>query len=617
MGGGPPPGGLSRSIDEDETLGKIYDREVISRLVKYLAPYKHWVAVGIICVVIVTLSSVAQTWIIRAAINSVTAGVKAQSQGDAGAASRYFRELTIIFAIFIGNGLLYWPASYFQRMSMAYSGQGILLTLRTQMFDHLQKLSLSFYDRNEVGRIMSRVQNDILALQELITAEVLMLIGDALMLGSVVFSLIFMDWQLALITLTVIPLLGVILIIWQRYARRAFIQVRQAIAVVNAELQENISGVRVIQSLSRENVNMRLFDNVNEANLGANLQATRLTAVMQPTVEVLTAVAIALVIIFGGMKVLAGAMSVGTLVAFALFVQRFFQPIRELTMLYTELQRGMAAGVRIFEVLDTKPEVEDAPDAIELPPVKGAVRFDHVSFEYLPGVKVLQDINLDVLPGETIAFVGQTGAGKSTMANLIARFYDATDGSLTVDGYDLRQVTRHSLTRQIAIVLQDPFLFSGTVKDNIRYGRQNATDEEIVAAAKAVGAHDFIQRLEKGYDTEMQERGGNLSAGQRQLVSFARAILADPRILILDEATANVDTQTEILIQNALRQILAGRTSFVIAHRISTTRDANRVVVMDQGRIVEIGSHDELLAKGGLYTNLYTMSYATVASTAS
>ena len=518
-------------------------------------------------------------------------------------------NLTIWLGFFIGNGLLNWGSQGLQMLFMAYIGQGVLLKLRTQMFDHLQKLSLAFYDRHEVGRLMSRVQNDVTALQEVVSNGVLDISADLLSLAGIVVMLFISNVQLALITLTVIPVMIVVMAIWQRYARNAFMRVRMAISAVNAGLQENISGARVIQSLSRENLNLQRFDDMNTANLDANIQAGRLSAGILPATEILMGAGIMLVVIFGGMQVLDKTLTVGVLVSFILYVQRFFDPIRRLTMQYTQLQRAMAGGQRIFEVLDTEAEIVDASDAVELPTIKGDIVFDHVSFEYVPELEVLHDINLQARPGETIALVGSTGAGKSTLVSLVARYYEITKGTLTIDGYDIRNVTQDSLRRQIGIVLQEPFLFSGTVRENILYGRSDASEEELIQAAKAVGADNFIQRLENGYDTVLHERGSNLSVGQRQLVSFARAVLADPRILILDEATANVDTQTEILIQNALQQLLKGRTSLVIAHRLSTIHDADRVVVLDDGNIVETGTHQELMAKGGVYHHLYTMSY--------
>jgi len=597
--GGAMRPGLSRAGDliDDITYGKAYDHTVVTRLLRYLKDYKGRFAIAFVSMIVYTLTLLAMPQLVGMAIDDLTA-------------TRDISRLTIWLGFFIGNGLLNWGSQWLQILYMAYIGQGVLLTLRTQMFNHLQKLSLSFYDRHEVGRLMSRVQNDITALQEVVSAGVLDISADMLSLVGIVVVLFINNAQLALITLTVIPIMVVVMAIWQRYARNAFMRVRMAISAVNAGLQENISGARVIQSLSREDLNLQRFDNMNTANFDANVQAGRLTAGIQPATEILMGAGIMLVVIFGGMQVLNDTLTVGALVAFVLYVQRFFDPIRRLTLQYAELQRAMAGGQRIFEVLDTEPEIADVADAAELPTIKGDIIFDHVSFEYVPDLEVLHDINLRIRPGETIALVGSTGAGKSTLVSLVARFYEITKGTLTIDDHDIREVTQSSLRRQIGIVLQEPFLFSGTVRENILYGRSDASEEELVQAARAVGAHDFIQRLEEGYDTILHERGSNLSVGQRQLVSFARAVLADPRIIILDEATANVDTQTEMLIQNALKQLLKGRTSLVIAHRLSTIHDADRVVVLDNGNIVETGTHQELMAKGGMYYHLYTMSYA-------
>jgi ABC-type multidrug transport system fused ATPase/permease subunit len=578
-------------FDADDVLGKVYDSRVIARLPRYLLPVKRWIGLGAGGMLLRTLAILAMPRLVGIATDNII-------QGNLGV-------LDIVVIIYAAVALAMWGGQYLENVYLAYAGQSVIYKMRTEMFDHLHRLSLSFFDRNKVGKLMSRVQNDVAQLQELVTEGILGLLTSFLTLVGIAVILIMMNWKLALITLTVVPVLAIGAFIWQKYARRAFITVRQAIATVNSQLQEDIAGVRVVQSLSREDENMEQFDQVNRAHLNANVTAVKLEALMMPTVNILTGVAFAIVIIVGGFQVLDGAMSIGILMSFLLYIQRFFEPVLELSMQYTELQRAMASGARIFELLDVEPEIQDQPGAVELPPVKGEIKFKNVNFGYEPDKDVLHDINLTIKPGEAVAIVGQTGSGKSSLVSLTARFYEVEKGEVTVDGHDVRSVTQPSLRQQIGIVPQDPILFSGTIEENIKYGKIEASRDEVIEVAKTVGAHTFISRLEKGYDAQVGQRGVSLSAGQRQLICLARAILADPHILILDEATSNVDTNTERIMQRALRKLTRGRTCLTIAHRLSTVTGADRIIVLEHGRIVEEGSHKELLAKQGIYHKMF------------
>jgi ATP-binding cassette subfamily B protein len=591
----------SLSTSDDIVYGKPYDSRVVSRLARYFTPYKIALPLTIVATLLYTFTIVANPYLVGIAENKyILAG--------------NLSGLNVIVLLFIGNALLNWGSYYLQIRAEAKLGQSILLSLRRQLFEHLQHLSVRFFDDNEVGRLMSRVQSDVGELGDFLDSGAFWVIGEIVTLIAIIVILFTMNLQLALLTLSVVPVLFVFIFIWQRLARRSFIKVRQAISAVNAALEENISGIRVIQSLSREDLNSRHFEQVNQAHFKANLRAAVLSAGLMPVMEFLIAIVIALIMLFGGTQVLNGTLMVGTLVAFILYIQNFFDPIRTMTMEYSQLQRAMASGARVFELLDVKPEMAESPTSIKDIRLKGDIKVEDVSFSYNPEIEVLHSINLHIPAGRTIALVGPTGAGKSTIFSLITRFYDVTSGRITVDGIDLRDIDKTAYRRQLGLVLQDPFLFSGTIKENIRYGKLEATDDEIITATKTVGAHDFIMRLENGYDTMLQERGQNLSMGQRQLISFARALLVNPTILLLDEATANVDSYSEQLIQEGLRRLRQGRTTVVIAHRLSTIRDADIILVMDKGRIAEQGRHEELLLLNGLYARLYEMTYAPTAA---
>ncbi len=590
------------NLTDEGIVGSAYDHKVVMRLLTYVRPYKREAYISLVSMVVYAMASISVPLFfiygIDWAINS----------GEVG-------RLHLLGGAFLAVTIIHFVANYLQFTYMPMVGQGILYSLRIHMFNHLQSLSPSFFHRTPVGRIMSRSSSDVVQLQETFEllvqslADLVSLVGIVLLMVVILPATGETDWRLSLMCLSVVPVLFFLLGYWQKFARRSFMRIRRAISMVNGEYNQNITGVRVVESLNRQDDNLKHFDKLNYEHLDANMQASRFSGGLQPPVEAMIGFAMGVVIVLGGSLVLDGELKWGVMVAFPMWIQRFFEPVRHLTMQYTQFQRGMAAGVRIFEVIDLKPEVVDEPDAVEMPPIRGEVRYEGVGFQYVPGVDVLKDVNLHFRPGETVALVGATGAGKSTFVTLLSRFADVTEGKITVDGYDIKTVQRHSLVGQMSMVLQEPFLFSGTVADNIRYCHEEVSDEAVEAAAKAVGAHDFIMALENGYHTVLAERGSNLSVGQRQLVSFARAIVGEPRILVLDEATASIDTHTEILIQSALKQVLQGRTSIVIAHRLSTIRNADKIVVLDHGRVVEVGGHQELLERNGTYARLYAINY--------
>ena len=585
--------GGSARLDLGDERRTHYWRTLV-RLLRYARPYVRQFALAVVTMFAYSGAVIALPWTIKLAID----GQVTREDGSLGGLAAVVVLFCLVALFRLAMGVVH------SRILVRLS-ELLILDIRTRLFEHIQGLSMSFYDRHRAGRIMSRVQNDVSELSQSLLNVLAWALVDVVSVVGIVLAMLAMDVQLAAVTLSLVALLIPSLMFWRRFAQRPMRRARETIAEVNSGIQENVAGIRVVQSLNRQQHNIQAFRAVNRENLDIALKSARYRYGLWPSVELLATLAVALVILVGGQRV-GASLEVGLLVAFALYIERLFEPIRALTGDFGELTGSLVAADRVFELLDVVPEVATAPDAVALPPVTGRIRYEDVSFHYEPGSPVLSKVNLDVEPGETVALVGPTGAGKTTFVSLLMRLYDTVERRITIDGHDLREVNPDSLSRQISAVPQEPFLFSATVRENIRYNRTDLTDTEVVEAAKAVGAHGFITRMKDGYDTELEERGGNLSMGQRQLISFARALARDPRILILDEATANVDTETELRIQQALESLMAGRTSFVIAHRLSTVRNANRIVVMDGGRIVEQGTHSELLAKQGLYHELHS-----------
>jgi ATP-binding cassette, subfamily B, multidrug efflux pump len=589
-----PRGALERFAKDEE--GAAFDPHVARRLLAFLRPHWRRMLLAFGLMLGATASTLITPYLIKIAIDQYIA------QGDAnglhGVALLIASSFVIAFLCTAG-----------QRYQLAWVGQRVLATLRQRLFDHLQRLSLGYHDTHIIGVTVSRVVNDVGVINELLSQGLLTLIGDTILLIGIVGVMISMSPRLALLTFVVMPVMVVVTQIFAQRAKIAFRDTRAKVASVVGDLAENIAGMKVIQAFAQEDATLERFDEVNRANRDAQVAAMSLSFLFLPSVEFLGAVATAIVLWFGGLAVMSEAVTVGVLVAFLAYVTRFFTPIQELSQLYTTLQSAMAGGERVLGLLDTPPAVADPADGRTMPPITGRVELREVAFHYRDNTPVLRNINLTIEPGQTVALVGPTGAGKSSIANLIARFYDVTGGEVLIDGVDLRTVTQQSLRRQMGLVPQDPFLFSGSIRDNIRFGRPEAPDAVVEAAARSANAHDFILAQPEGYDTVVLEGGANLSVGQRQLLCIARAVLADPRILILDEATASVDTVTEALIQQALERLLEGRTSVVIAHRLSTIRNADLICVMQQGQIVERGRHEELLATGGLYAELYARQF--------
>jgi ATP-binding cassette subfamily B protein len=564
----------------------------VSVLVRLGAAYRWRVAGGIVALLVATAASLAPPWLARMAI-------------DDGIVGRDLTLLAWVVGAFLAAGAVGWLAGLAQTYLTAWAGERILADLRLRLFRHLGRLSLGFYERNRTGAVISRLTNDVEALEQVVTDGVTSLVQNTLVLAGSAVILVLLDWRLALATLAVFPLMTVATAIFRRLSTRAYRRVRERMAAVTATLQEDISGMRVVQAFARERKSSEAFRDVNQHYRAANHETVVLNGLYFPFVELLSAAATAVVLGYGGYLVFDGSLTVGTLFAFIGYLANFFDPVQVLSQLYNMFLAAVAALDKIIDVLEETPEIEDRADAAPLPRAAGHVRFEGVRFGYGGGPEVLHGIDLDVPAGTTVALVGHTGAGKSTIAKLIARFYDPREGRITIDGTDLRDVTQESLRRQLGVVPQEGFLFAGSIRDNIAFGRPDAPEADVAAAAAAVGADDFIARLPDGLASEVGERGSRLSLGQRQLVAFARALLADPRILVLDEATSSVDIATERRIEHGLRRLLAGRTAFVIAHRLSTIRQADRIVVLEHGLVVEQGTHEELLELGGRYLALY------------
>jgi ATP-binding cassette subfamily B multidrug efflux pump len=579
---------------EEEVLGKAYDSRLMKRLLAYLWPYTHYAAAALVVIFLNALLQLAQPYLIKVAIDRYIA------VGDLGGVSR----VAVWFLMVLAGGF---ALEFMQTWLMQMIGQRIMFDMRMQVYSHLQRLDLREYDRNPVGRLMTRVTGDIDVLNDLFSSGIVAAFGDVFMLSGIMIVLLTMDWRLSLIAFSVLPLIVLITQWFRTNVRESYRTVRTLVARINAFLQENITGMATVQLFRREAVNLARFDEINRSHRDANIQSIFYYAVFYPAIELISALAGALIIWFGGGWVMGGTLTLGSLVAFLQYSQRFFRPISDMSEKFNLLQAAMASSERIFALLDTPVTIESPSSPKQ--PGPGHIRFENVWFAYKDDTFVVRDVSFDVRPGERIGIVGATGAGKSTVINLLLRFYDATRGRITIDGIDVREMSLTDVRGLFGLVLQDVYLFTGTIASNVRLGNERITDEDVRRAVKAVHADGFIDRLPGGMDARVAERGATLSVGQKQLLSFARALAFDPRVLVLDEATSSVDTETELLIRDALHVLMAGRTTIAIAHRLSTIQDMDKILVFHKGELREMGSHQELLARRGIYYRLYQLQY--------
>jgi len=595
----PPRAVVGSQISQDEIIfGAAFDRKVVQRFAGFVKPYKKTMGFALLAVLVFTAAQLSIPLVIRFVIDEALIS----QEGGQGV---LFLSVAIFGVIIIIN----YGANYFQDRLVGLTGERVIFDLRSAMYAHLQNVALTFMDKTEVGRMMSRLQGDVNSLQEFLENSITAF-GDLVLLFGIVIIMLSLNFELGLLTLSVVPTLFFVRMAWLPRARKAFRHARETNSITNGALAEGIHSVRTVQGMHREAVNLELYGDKSQENLRAHLRSAKFAQVMVPIVDTLTGAAMAIVVLIGGTLVLDQALDVGVMVAFLFYVQRFFDPIRSLTIQYSVMQRAMASGQRIFEVLDVPLAIKDKVDALNPPALEGSLEFRNVTFGYYKNQPIIKNLSFKVSPGETIALVGPTGSGKTSITALLNRFYEVWEGKILIDGIDVRDYSKASLGRHVAMVLQDPFLFTGSILENIRYRTLSATFQDVEEAAKIVGAHDFISALPFGYETVLEQQGHNLSMGQRQLISFARALVADAKVLVLDEATANIDSYTERQIQIALQRLLEGRTGIVIAHRLATVRNTDRIMVLQEGQLIEAGTHNALISKQGLYARLYELNYA-------